>query len=182
MDKRTEILDAAEKRARIGGYNGFSFREIAEDVGIKSASVHYHFPTKEALGEAVADRYVERMREALGDPAKYSPKQALANVIALFVDANETDDLMCLCGIFGAESGMLPAIIGKHINLYFDELTLWLARALSGRAKSSKEAQRTAQLAVAALEGAMIIARTKNRTETLREVGAQLEKLATGRA
>ena len=41
------IMDAAERRMRIGGFNGFSFREIAADVGVKSSSVHYHFPTKE---------------------------------------------------------------------------------------------------------------------------------------
>ena len=40
------IMDAAERRMRIGGFNGFSFREIAADVGVKSSSVHYHFPTK----------------------------------------------------------------------------------------------------------------------------------------
>jgi TetR/AcrR family transcriptional regulator, transcriptional repressor for nem operon len=47
------IMDAAELRMRGGGFNGFSFREIADDVGIKSSSVHYHFPTKEKLAAAV---------------------------------------------------------------------------------------------------------------------------------
>ena len=50
------IMDAAERRMRIGGFNGFSFREIAADVGVKSASVHYHFPTKENLAAAVTRR------------------------------------------------------------------------------------------------------------------------------
>ena len=31
---------------RRGGFHGFSFRDLAADVGIKSASVHYHFPIK----------------------------------------------------------------------------------------------------------------------------------------
>src|ERR1700720_895295 len=48
-DVKTAILDAAERRMQIGGFGGFSFREIAADVGIKSSSVHYHFPTKENL-------------------------------------------------------------------------------------------------------------------------------------
>ncbi|WP_157628311.1 helix-turn-helix domain-containing protein, partial [Ensifer sp. BR816] len=46
-------MDAAEERIRRAGYSGFSFREIAADVGVKSASVHYHFPTKERLAAAV---------------------------------------------------------------------------------------------------------------------------------
>ena len=66
--KAEQILDAAEKMARIGGYHGFSFREIAKDVGIKAASVHYHFPGKQDLGAAIAKRYTERFLESLGAP------------------------------------------------------------------------------------------------------------------
>jgi TetR/AcrR family transcriptional repressor of nem operon len=51
------IMDAAERRIRLGGFNGFSFREVAADVGVKSSSVHYHFPTKERLAAAVVHRY-----------------------------------------------------------------------------------------------------------------------------
>ena len=64
--RATEILDAAEGFARQTGYNGFSFRDIAAEIGIKSASVHYHFPTKGDLGAALARRYAERFFERLG--------------------------------------------------------------------------------------------------------------------
>jgi AcrR family transcriptional regulator len=66
-NKAEEILDVAERMARTGGYNGFSFREIAKAVGIKAASVHYHFPTKDELGAAVARRYTERFLATPGD-------------------------------------------------------------------------------------------------------------------
>ena len=56
-DVAAAIMDAAERRMRKGGFNGFSFREIAADVGVKSSSVHYHFPTKENLAAAVIQRY-----------------------------------------------------------------------------------------------------------------------------
>lgn len=169
MDKRTQILDAAERRARLGGYNGFSFRDVASDVGVKSASVHYHFPTKEDLGEAIADRYVERIRDGLGGAGLLPAKEALERVIAIFVSANETDDLMCLCAVFAAESGVLPAIIGTHINRFFSELSEWLAASFSG-----PDAKPRALTAVAALEGAMIIARARKEPQRLRDVGAQL--------
>ncbi len=55
-DVKTAIMDAAERRMQLGGFGGFSFREIAADVGIKSSSVHYHFPTKEDLAAAVIRR------------------------------------------------------------------------------------------------------------------------------
>ena len=58
-DVKTAIMDAAERRMQLGGFGGFSFREIAADVGIKSSSVHYHFPTKEDLAAAVIRRWAE---------------------------------------------------------------------------------------------------------------------------
>jgi AcrR family transcriptional regulator len=58
-DVNTAILNAAEARMRLGGFNGFSFRDIAADVGVKSSSVHYHFPTKETLAAAVIHRYTD---------------------------------------------------------------------------------------------------------------------------
>ena len=59
-DRRDRILDAAERMARRGGYHGFSFREVAAAVGVKSASIHHHFPTKEDMATELATRYVER--------------------------------------------------------------------------------------------------------------------------
>ncbi|MDF2795086.1 MAG: transcriptional regulator, TetR family [Pseudomonas orientalis] len=52
-------MTAARKMVQTRGYNGLSFRELAKEVGIKSASIHYHFPTKGDLGAALAKRYTE---------------------------------------------------------------------------------------------------------------------------
>src|ERR1700750_2772650 len=64
-DVKTAIMDAAERRIRLGGFGGFSFREIAADVGVKSSSVHYHFPTKEDLAAAVVRRYEDWVLEQI---------------------------------------------------------------------------------------------------------------------
>ena len=50
---------------RQGGYHGFSFRNIADAVGIKSSSVHYHFETKEKLGIATTKRYADNFIQRL---------------------------------------------------------------------------------------------------------------------
>jgi AcrR family transcriptional regulator len=54
------LMDLAEAHIRESGYAGFSFRNLAAEVGIKSASVHHHFPTKAKMAAAVARRYGER--------------------------------------------------------------------------------------------------------------------------
>ena len=64
-DMKVAIMDAAERRIQQGGFGGFSFREIAADVGIKSSSVHYHFPTKEDLAAAVIRRWAEYTSELI---------------------------------------------------------------------------------------------------------------------
>ena len=66
-DVAIDIMNSAERRIRIGGLNGFSFREIAADVGVKSSSVHYHFQTKEKLAAAVLRRYTEYVAKLIDE-------------------------------------------------------------------------------------------------------------------
>ena len=75
-DVKTAILDAAERRMQIGGFGGFSFREIAADVGIKSSSVHYHFPTKENLAAAVCESSARAPERASQAVEPFSPARS----------------------------------------------------------------------------------------------------------
>src|SRR5258705_11779220 len=64
MNETAERLtDLAEARIREAGYRGLSFRDLAAEIGIKSASVHHHFPTKAGMAAAVARRYGDRLFE-----------------------------------------------------------------------------------------------------------------------
>lgn len=87
------------------GYNALSFRELAKEVGIKSASVHYHFPTKGDLGAALARRYTEEgaayLAELLATPEDAT--WCLARYTEIFRSALANDNRMCLCGIMSAE-------------------------------------------------------------------------------
>ena len=165
------ILDAAEQRARRGGYNGFSFRELAEDVGIKSASVHYHFPTKEDLAAALAERYADRVAAQLGDPAKLSPRAAVKQLADIFITANETGNQMCLCGVFAAESDGLPSPLHPKIAAFFDMIVKWLDIAL----KPATGAPKALEI-IAALEGAMLMSRVWHDPAILRAVATALVK------
>jgi TetR/AcrR family transcriptional regulator, transcriptional repressor for nem operon len=72
-DVKIAIMDAAERRMQLGGFGGFSFRELATDVGIKSSSVHYHFPTKEALAAAVIRRWAEETSKFIDEELAKDP-------------------------------------------------------------------------------------------------------------
>ena len=159
------ILDAAETRARRGGYNGFSFRDLADDVGIKSASVHHHYATKEQLAGAVTHRYVERMAEYLGDPTAFKPRAAVKHLAEEFLRANEDDDQMCLCGMFAAESDDLPKHVVPEVAAFFNLIVKWLEAALRPASAAPKPLE-----IVAALEGGMLIARVQRDPALLRSV------------
>jgi TetR/AcrR family transcriptional repressor of nem operon len=149
------ILDAAETRVRVSGYNGFSFRDIAADVGVKSASIHHHFPTKATLGAALARRYTDRFQASLdGTPAGWARVEAYREA---FRTALRDECRMCLCGVLGAESGGLPPEVTAEARRFFELAVQHLADGLTGHVGNPRE---TALGILARLEGAMILART----------------------
>lgn len=156
------IIAAAERRMREGGFHGFSFREIAADVGVKSASVHHHFPTKEDLAAAVARAYTEHHMAALGDPE--DPERAPADLIALYIDrfrrALAEDRRMCLCGVLATEASALPPGVCSEARAFFARNLAWL-EAVVARAEPRarpRDIKAKALSIAATLEGAMLVA------------------------
>ncbi len=173
-DRRSQILDIAERMARRGGYNGFSFREIAAEAGVKSASVHYHFPTKAGLATALCERYTRRFMEGLGPPTE---RGALLRLIGAYRDALRKEDRMCLCGVFGAEIDALPEVLASSVRSFFSETVAWTSAALG-----EPEGERTGgETLVAGLEGALITARALGDAGAFDRMAARLLDAAKGR-
>ena len=160
--KRDEILDAAEAMIRTVGYNAFSTRDVANAVGIKASSVHYHFPTKTDIGVAVTERYTARFIEGLGEPDRFHgrPKDAVAHYADAFRRALVRDGKLCLCAVLGAEIGGLPHDIGGHARIFFEKNLAWLVAAMRSSHVSKVKAQSAAHLVLASLEGAMILSKS----------------------
>lgn len=166
QDMKETILKAAATMIRSRGYNGVSFREIADAVGVRSASVHYHFATKEALGAAVARRYTEDFLAALG-PAGEAPGTAAAVQARLHGMARRSlveDRLMCLCGMLGAEVADLPDDVAAETRAFFERSIAWTEAALAGtqwgQAAGPQACRRLALSTLATSEGALILARS----------------------
>lgn len=172
--KAEEILDVAERMTRAGGYGGFSFREIATEVGIKSASVHYHFPTKEDLGAAMAERYTDRFLKGLGDPrdTTRSTEEKISAFVEGFRQALVEDDLMCLCGVLGAEITGLPVRVAEQARRFFDRNREWLDAVYEadGGYGDVTARHKTALALLAKLEGAMLVARSLGDNEVFDQV------------
>jgi len=147
MDTMERLLDATERRIRQTGYHAVSFRDLADELGIKSASVHYHFRRKEDLGKAVVERYAQRFFEALDNAP--DPLTAYCEV---FERALKRDEAICLCGVLGAETQGLPDDVTAEVKRFFEANLAWLTDHLG-------DADRAA-MALSALEGGMMIAQS----------------------
>jgi TetR/AcrR family transcriptional regulator, transcriptional repressor for nem operon len=117
-DMKTAILDAAERRMQAGGFGGFSFREIADDVGIKSSSVHYHFPTKEDLAAAVIRRWAEHTSELIDKELERDPNPTRVWTKA-FRGTAFSEGRMCPCTVLGASSQDLPKQVATEVKRFF---------------------------------------------------------------
>lgn len=117
-DVKTAIMDAAERRMQQGGFGGFSFREIAADVGIKSSSVHYHFPTKEDLAAAVIRRWSEYTSGLIDKELEKDPNPVRVWTKA-FRGTAFSKAHMCPCTVLGAASQDLPEQVAKEVKGFF---------------------------------------------------------------
>jgi TetR/AcrR family transcriptional repressor of nem operon len=113
------MMDAAERRMRIGGFGGFSFREIAADVGVKSSSVHYHFPTKEDLAAAVIRRYAEALSEKIDRELAKDP-DPIGVWTRIFRGTLHSDSRMCPATVLGASALDLPPMVATEVKRFFE--------------------------------------------------------------
>jgi len=162
MSKKDDLLKVAEVKVRQGGYNNFSFREIANEVGIKSASVHYHFPTKADLGAELAHQYTDAFLAALGDvdEIKARGENPIEVYTQIFRGALLTDDKMCLCGLLGAQNESLPEKVQTEVKRFFAQNLAWLQTA--HKANGEADPAHSAITTVSLLEGAMMISKALN--------------------
>lgn len=164
-DMRETIMAAGRRTVQAHGYKGLSFRELAKEIGIKDASIHYHFPTKGDLGAALARRYCEEAQAAFEGSWSDNPNPAafLRNYIAVFRQALENDNRMCLCGFMAAEHADLPEAVQLEVQAFADVNVAWLAKALSVLdAFCDTEIAKGRALAIyAAISGAQLTARSR---------------------
>jgi len=163
MTKRDELLKVAQNRVRSGGYNNFSFRDIAAEVGIKSASVHYHFPTKADLGAELARQYTDDFLRDLQDPAVLlnAGKNPITTYIDKFRRALVIDKKMCLCGLLGAETDGLPDKVQHETKRFFEQNITWLEQAyIALQPESSGNAKASAIKLISLLEGAIMLSKS----------------------
>lgn len=161
--KASEILDVAETQMRKGGFDAVSFRDLAGAVGVKSASVHYHFPQKTDLGQAVVVRYRERIFESLGDATGVAgtPAERLERLLTIYRTALTDADSVCLCNMLGAEAQYLPENVAAEVAVFFRGVLTWTKKALNPETNSQNTSDWASYL-LSSLQGAMVLSVATN--------------------
>lgn len=180
-DKASAILNSARGLMMDRGYNGFSFRDVAAEVGIKSASIHYHFATKADLAAATAKAYRETFDEALSALQDASGPDRLRAYGAFFVATLRDQGGLCLGGVLAADAKTLPDKVRTEVIAFFDAQHAWVETVLKkgqadGDFKAGIDAQAFAKMFVSSLEGAMMVSRAMERSGDLEEA---LEQFVT---
>jgi TetR/AcrR family transcriptional regulator, transcriptional repressor for nem operon len=159
------ILDVAEQLVQDRGFNGFSYADIAAELGITKAALHYHFAGKADLGEALVRRYASRFMASLAevDSQAGPPIVRLAAYAELYAQVLRRRR-MCLCGMLAAEFQTLPAPMREAVVSFFDQNEDWLAGVLragrdDGSLRFSAPERDAARMIIDCLEGAMLMAR-----------------------
>jgi TetR/AcrR family transcriptional repressor of nem operon len=159
------ILDIAERLVQSRGFNGFSYADIAGELGVTKASLHYHFPGKAELGEALIARYAGRFAAALEgiDRDGGDARRRLDAYAAIYGDVLR-EKRMCLCGMLAADYETLPEPMQAAVIRFFDDNEKWLVGVLErgideGALHVAGSPRDAAQAIVSGLEGAMLVAR-----------------------
>jgi TetR/AcrR family transcriptional repressor of nem operon len=170
-DTANRMLDVAERLVQQRGFNAFSYADIAAELGVSKATLHYHFASKAALGTAVIDRYALRFFDALAEERLAGFVEVYANVLR--------GQRMCLCGMLAADQLTLPDSMKAPVLEFFDRTVAWVAAVLErgvadGSLAPIGSVTEAAKTLVWSIEGAMLVARAYDDVPSFERAATQL--------
>ena len=165
-EMKERIIDVAQGFVQTRGFNAFSYRDLAEEILIRTASTHYYFPKKDDLGLALIQRYRSDFEEAIRniDSSQRSPKDRLSAYLKMFLDLSKGGDRLCLFAVFSAELPTLSERIREEVKIFYEKNIDWINDVVSeGRSAGffsfPGESRDVASAIFSFLEGEMLVRR-----------------------
>jgi TetR/AcrR family transcriptional repressor of nem operon len=183
-----DILACARTLIIAGGYNGFSYADVADVVGIRKPSIHHHFASKVDLVRTLVSRYREEAETGLAALERNvpDPRDQLKSYVgyweACIADASAP---FCVCALLASELPILPEDVALEVRAHFRSLASWLTSVMErgrrkGRLYLSSTAKVEAEGFMATVHGAMLSARAYGDPKMFGVVtGPLLERLST---
>jgi len=184
MDRKQQIIQLAQMLVRQKGFDSFSYQDLSDQLGIRKASIHYHFPTKEDLGIAVIDNMVAWMSHRFDEMSRVDLPawERLDQILAIMRTGCEHG---CMCPINSLQSS--AAILSDKMKARLDileeaELKVYSTILDKGVDEGSMsfegDTRHMAMVMASIIKGATLYGR-RHGYETFDSVIAQLKQLLT---
>lgn len=180
MEMKEQILTIAQRLVQQRGFNGFSYADIAKEVGIRKASLHHYFPTKTDLAVALIENFTAQLERGLLHINSTFP-QADARLKAYMgvYRATLEAECMCLAGMLSSDVLTLDPVAIPGLKRFFARNVEWLTEVLAaGNSQRllvlTGTATDHARALLAALQGALLIARATGDREAFDQTAALL--------
>lgn len=163
MDTKTSILNLAEKLIRTRGYHAFSYQDISVPLKIKNAAVHYHFPAKADLGQAVIQRTIDSFKKKVILWKSSSPDDQLDKFLDIYKSSYERN-LVCIMGALGPAYDSLPTNMQAALSEVSEQIREWLISVLkegkeNGHFSFSEKIEEKSDLIVTSLLSSLIVSK-----------------------
>jgi AcrR family transcriptional regulator len=174
---RTRILDAAFELFQRQGFNATSILDIAAGARVTGGALHHHFPTKQALGEAViAERVAAAVEDAWLEPVlnASTAREGILKVFSTLADELDAQGAVRGCPVnnLTLELAYTNAGFRDRLRREFERWRRTIADKLG-----TPDADARAAMVVATYSGAMAMAKAEQRGEPLRLCAKELERL-----
>lgn len=160
---REALLKEAEKLMRSKGYAAFSYADLVGIVGIRKPSIHHHFPTKEDLGIAIVEGYINRAQLEFEriELSNSSLQGRLSDFIWGFQEGMLVGQLP-LCGALAAEMEALPETLRTLTRGFFTLQLRWLTKVLrqavqNGEIPKTVNVSQKAYMILSLMEGSSFV-------------------------
>jgi AcrR family transcriptional regulator len=129
MTTKDAIIKLADQLILEKGFNAFSFYDLAETIGIKTASIHYHFPTKTDLAIAVIQLHAAGLEQV---KKQYATKDPLAKLEAFFniYSRNKAEGQVCFVGSLCTDLYSIDPVIESALTPVVKEILIWVTEIL----------------------------------------------------
>lgn len=184
-----DILACARSLIITGGYNSFSYADIADVVGIRKASIHYHFPSKIDLVQKLVSRYRQEAKEGMANiELQVSDPLEQLRIYTGYWETCITDASapFCVCALLASQLPVLPEKVGAEVQEHFRYLSEWLTSVLERGAREGQlhlvsTPREEAETFMATVHGAMLSARAFGDPKVFGIVTDQLLERLTAR-
>ena len=168
-----QLVNTSVTLMKLHGYHGFSYADVAREVGIRKASIHHHFAAKQDLAAEAIRVYTKQTQIKLEEILREeeTPLGRLQAFGAIFLNTFLAEGSMCLCASLTSDWESLPELVQQQVSAYWDHARAWLRTSLWDEHSPLPDRQRTARAnaIISLLEGALLCARADAHEQALRD-------------